>query len=85
MHVLRKVVHSVDSLRRVPLLRKAQLACMQRLDEQLVEMIRKHNYRFKDEARGAGMVSWKRVAGLIAGEDERVEQTDCIEPAPYYK
>ena len=37
-----------------------------------LEMIRKHDYRFKDEARGAEMVSWKRVAGLIAREDERI-------------
>ena len=53
-------------------LRSAQLACLQRLDGQLGEMIRKHDYRFKDEARGAEMLSWKRAAGLVAGEDERV-------------
>ena len=54
-----------------PLLRKAQLARLQRLDEQLGELIRKHDYRFKDEARGSEMLSWKRAAGLVAGEDER--------------
>ena len=54
-----------------PLLRKAQLAHLQRLDEQLGELIRKHDYRFKDEARGSEMLSWKRAAGLVAGEDER--------------
>ncbi len=53
------------------LLRKAQLACLQRLDEQLGEMIRKYDYRFKDEARGPEMISWKRAAGLIAGEEDR--------------
>jgi len=53
------------------LLRKMQLACLQRLDEQLGEMIRKHDYRFKDEARGDEMVSWKKATGLIAGEDDR--------------
>jgi hypothetical protein len=52
------------------LLRQAQLACLQRLDEQLGEMIRKHDYRFKDEARGHEMISWKRAAGLIAGEED---------------
>jgi hypothetical protein len=56
----------------LPLLRQAQAACLQRLDEQLGELIRKHDYRFKDEARGSEMVSWKKAAGLVAGEDERV-------------
>lgn len=53
------------------LLRKAQLTCLQRLDTQLGELIRKHDYRFKDESRGSEMLSWKRAAGLIAGEDHR--------------
>ncbi len=53
------------------LLRKAQLACLQRLDEQLQELIRKHDYRFKDEARGAEMSSWKRAAALVAGEENK--------------
>jgi hypothetical protein len=52
------------------LLRKAQLACLQRLDEQLQELIRKHDYRFKDEVRGVEMASWKRAAGMIAGEEK---------------
>ena len=56
----------------LPLLRKAQLACLQRLDEQLGELIRKHDYRFKDEERGEEMLSWKRAAGLIAGEEHRL-------------
>ena len=53
-------------------LRQAQLACLQRLDEQLGELIRKHDYRFKDEPRGAEMQSWRRAAGLVAGEEERM-------------
>ncbi|HYU75323.1 MAG TPA: DUF6062 family protein [Ktedonobacteraceae bacterium] len=56
----------------LPLLRKAQIACLQRLDEQIGELIRKHDYRFRNEARGDEMVSWKKAAGLVAGEDERV-------------
>ncbi len=56
----------------LPLLRKAQLACLQRLDKQLGELIRKHDYRFKDEERGEEMLSWKRAAGLIAGEEHRL-------------
>ena len=51
------------------LLRQAQLVCLQRLDEQLGEMIRKHDYHFKDEPRGPEMVSWKRAAGIVAGEE----------------
>lgn len=53
----------------LPLLRKAQLGCLQRLDEELAELIRKHDYRFKDEEHGDEMVSWKRAAGLVAGEE----------------
>jgi Family of unknown function (DUF6062) len=53
------------------LLRKAQLACLQRLDEQLRELIRKHDYHFKDEARGPEMSSWKRAAGIVAGEENK--------------
>ena len=52
-------------------LRQAQLACLQRLDQQLQELIRKHDYRFKDEARGPEMSSWKRAAGIIAGEENK--------------
>jgi acyl-homoserine lactone acylase PvdQ len=55
------------------LLQKAQLGCLQRLDEELGELIRKHDYRFKDEERGKEMVSWKRVAGLVAGEEDRIQ------------
>ncbi len=51
-------------------LRSAQLICMQRLEQQLNEMIRKRDYRFKDEERGEEMLSWKRAAGLVAGEEE---------------
>ncbi len=54
----------------LPLLRQAQLLCLQRLDAQLGELIRKHDYRFKDEAQGHEMLSWKKAAGLVAGEDQ---------------
>ncbi len=58
----------------LPLLQKAQLGCLQRLDAQLGELIRKHDYRFKDEERGQEMVSWKRAAGLVAGEEDRIQE-----------
>ncbi len=51
-------------------LRRGQIACLQRLDKDLAEMIRKHDYRFKEESRGEEMVSWIRAAGLVAGEEE---------------
>lgn len=49
-------------------LRAAQLLCLQRLDEQLGELIRKHDYRFRHEPTGAEMYSWQRAAGIVAGE-----------------
>lgn len=52
------------------LLRQAQLECLQRLEADLGELIRKHDYRFKDEPRGPEMLSWKRAAGLVAGEKD---------------
>lgn len=61
-----------DSDTWLPLLRTAQLGCMQRLHEQLSEMIRKHDYRFKDEARGNEMLSWQGAAGIVAGQNERI-------------
>ncbi len=54
----------------LPLLRNAQLGCMERLDEQLREMIRKHDYRFRGERRGDEMRSWQSAARLVAGENE---------------
>ena len=56
------------------LLRKAQIECLQRLDAQLAEMIRKHDYRFKDEERGDEMVSWIQAAGLVASEEDKTER-----------
>lgn len=53
-------------------LRKAQLAILQRLDAQLGELIRKHDYRFRDEEHGDEMTSWRRAASIVAGEDKRV-------------
>ena len=51
------------------LLQKAEVACLQRLDAQLSELIRKHDYRFVGEEHGDEMLSWKRAAGLVAGEE----------------
>lgn len=52
----------------LPLLQHAQLTIMQRLDEQLTELIRKHDYRFKHEKRGHEMTSWQTAAALVASE-----------------
>ncbi len=53
-------------------LRQAQLTILQRLDTQLGELIRKHDYRFKDEAHGDEMISWRWAAGIVSGEDKHV-------------
>ncbi|GCF08535.1 DUF6062 family protein [Dictyobacter arantiisoli] len=50
-------------------LRQVQLTCLKRLDAQLGELIRKHDYRFKEEERGPEMHSWIQAAGLVAGEN----------------
>ncbi len=50
-------------------LHQAQLSCLKRLETQLSELIRKHDYHFRDEARGSEMHSWIRAAGLVAGEN----------------
>jgi hypothetical protein len=50
-------------------LHQAQLSCLKRLEAQLSELIRKHDYHFRDEARGPEMHSWLRAAGLVAGEN----------------
>ena len=55
-------------------LRKGQIECLQHLDAQLAEMIRKHDYRFRDEEKGPEMLSWIQTAGLVAGEKEEVKQ-----------
>jgi hypothetical protein len=57
----------------LPLLRQAQITCLQRLHGQLSELIRKHDYRFQGEVQGDEMLSWKTAAGLVAGEDERAQ------------
>lgn len=54
-------------------LQRGQLAILQRLDAQLGELVRKHDYRFQGEEKGEEMLSWRWVAGIVAGEDERVD------------
>lgn len=49
-------------------LQQAQVGCLQRLEKELSELIRKHDYRFRDEERGREMHSWKRAAAFVAGE-----------------
>ncbi len=52
----------------LPLLQKAQLTILQELEQQLAELIRKHDYRYIHETRGTEMTSWQRAAALVAGE-----------------
>ena len=46
---------------------ECQQVCMQRTLEEVQELIRKHDYRFGDEARGQEMTAWRRAAELCAG------------------
>ena len=46
---------------------ECQYVCMQRILEEVQELIRKHDYRFGDEARGNEMTAWRRAAELCAG------------------
>lgn len=52
----------------LPLLHAAQITILQRLNDQLTELIRKHDYRYKNEAPGPEMTSWQRAAALVSGE-----------------
>lgn len=44
-----------------------QLNCIRRVQEELRELVRKHDYRFSDEPQGNEMTSWRRGAQLCAG------------------
>jgi hypothetical protein len=46
---------------------ECQYICMQRVLEEVQELIRKHDYRFGDEAHGSEMTAWRRAAELCAG------------------
>lgn len=46
---------------------ECQQVCLQRVLEEIQELVRKHDYRFRDEARGNEMTSWRRAAELCAG------------------
>jgi hypothetical protein len=46
---------------------QCQRACLQRTLAEVEELVRKHDYRFLDEARGDEMTSWRRAAKLCVG------------------
>jgi Family of unknown function (DUF6062) len=45
-----------------------QCACMQALDQELREFIRKHDYRFTGEGMGTEGTSWIRAIEMVAGK-----------------
>jgi hypothetical protein len=55
-------VHALERLWAV------QRACMQALDEELCEFIRKHDYRFTGEGMGTEGTSWIRAIEMVAGK-----------------
>jgi len=52
---------------RVQALANTALAQFNTLEEELSELIRKSDYRFRDEPRGQEATSWTRTARLLAG------------------
>ncbi len=46
---------------------ECQRSCVQRVLEEVQELLRKHDYRFSDEPRGDEMTSWRRAAELCVG------------------
>jgi hypothetical protein len=55
-------VHALERLWAV------QRACLQALDEELREFIRKHDYRFTGEGMGTEGTSWIRAIEMVAGK-----------------
>ena len=51
----------------LPHLLACQRTCIQRVLEEVRELVRKHDYRFSDEPHGDEMLSWRRGAELCAG------------------
>lgn len=51
----------------LPSLLECQEICMQRVLDEVKELVRKHDYRFEDESQGEEMTSWRRAAELCAG------------------
>lgn len=44
-----------------------QYVCLKRVLGEVEELVRKHDYRFKNEPRGDEMTSWRRAAEVCAG------------------
>ena len=44
-----------------------QQTCMQRVLDEVQELVRKHDYRFSDEPQGEAMSSWRRAVLLLVG------------------
>jgi hypothetical protein len=68
-HLRAALAHPVAE--HVPLLRDDQLAIWARLEAELDELIRKHDYQFADEPVGPERDAWSRAIALLSG-DERV-------------
>ncbi|HEX7735138.1 MAG TPA: DUF6062 family protein [Ktedonobacteraceae bacterium] len=65
-HFTRAMSEARDDQQRVVLL-EARQASLQRNMAELDELVRKHDYRFLQEARGPEMTSWRRAAELLVG------------------
>jgi hypothetical protein len=72
-----RLLPSLDGKRQVKILH-LQSACLQNLQGELAEFIRKCAYRFRDEEIGKEGDSYKRAADMIKGKRRGAEMNDLI-------
>lgn len=63
-----RALELVDDSRQLQSLERYQRQALQRLREELAELIRKHDYRFRGEELGKERDSWLRAIGIVSGE-----------------
>lgn len=66
-HLRRALAQAADAPA-IEALVKRQVQAMAALDAELAEFIRKHDYRFRQEAMGAERDSWKRAIDMVVGQ-----------------
>jgi Family of unknown function (DUF6062) len=72
---LRRLLPRLDAKRQAKIL-QSQSACLENLQDQLAEFIRKSDYRFRDEVIGKEGDSYKRAADMITGKRRAAEKKD---------
>jgi hypothetical protein len=72
---LQRLLPRLDGKRQAKVL-QLQSACLQNLQGELAEFIRKSDYRFRDEGFGKEGDSYKRAADMITGKRRAAEKND---------